>query len=90
MGGAGGVTPQVAAVRSGGGGGATKSKRATTMNVALSPMENDLLEMNIKQGGEAAYNIHELPDLDGKSFSIYSKEISNIDMTLIVLSSFYL
>ena len=34
--------------------------------LSLSPIENDLLTMNIKEGGEAKYNIHELPDNDGK------------------------
>ena len=36
------------------------------MNLALSPIENDLLQMNIKHGGETQYNIHELPQIDGK------------------------
>ena len=35
--------------------------------LSLSPIENDLLTMNIKEGGEAKYNIHELPDNEGKS-----------------------
>ena len=39
------------------------------MNLALSPIENDLLGMNIKLGGENRYNIHELPNNDGKIFS---------------------
>ena len=41
-----------------------------SINLALSPIENDLLTMNIKEGGEANYNIHELPNNDGKSFNI--------------------
>ena len=36
------------------------------MNLALSPIENDLLQMNIKHGGETQYNIHELPQIDGE------------------------
>ena len=41
------------------------------MNLALSPIENDLLGMNIKLGGENRYNIHELPNNDGKIFSFF-------------------
>ena len=40
--------------------------KKTSINLALSPIENDLLTMNIKEGGEANYNIHELPNNDGK------------------------
>ena len=40
------------------------------VNLALSPIENDLLGMNIKHGGEFAYNIHELPANDGKSLNL--------------------
>ena len=36
------------------------------INLALSPIENDLLSMNIKYGGEGNYNIHELPNNDGE------------------------
>jgi hypothetical protein len=45
----------------------TFTKKSSQISLALSPIENDLLGMNIKYGGEAAYNIHELPASDGKS-----------------------
>ena len=41
-------------------------KMAKSINLALTPIENDLLNMNIKHGGEDAYNIHELPNNDGE------------------------
>ena len=43
-----------------------ETKMAKSINLALTPIENDLLNMNIKHGGEDAYNIHELPNNDGK------------------------
>ena len=41
-------------------------KMTKSINLALTPIENDLLNMNIKHGGEDAYNIHELPNNDGE------------------------
>ena len=46
--------------------GSVEKKLPKTMNLALTPIENDLLNMNIKYGGEDEYNIHELPQIDGK------------------------
>ena len=46
-------------------------KLEKSINLALTPIENDLLNMNIKHGGEDAYNIHELPQSDGKTLWHY-------------------
>ena len=35
--------------------------------LALDPIQNDLLAMGIKSDGEDAYNIHEIPNVDGKT-----------------------
>ena len=45
-----------------------------TINLALTPIENDLLGMNIKYGGEDNYNIHELPQNDGIRSKVKSKD----------------
>lgn len=51
--------------------------------LSLSPIENDLLTMNIKEGGEAKYNIHELPDNEGQpvlvEISLSLRNILEID-----------
>ena len=61
-----------------------------SINLALSPIENDLLTMNIKEGGEANYNIHELPNNDGKSFNILFSRLKRLVPLYILLSSFLL
>ena len=59
-----------------------------SINLALSPIENDLLTMNIKEGGEANYNIHELPNNDCKSFNILFSRLKRLVPLYILLSSF--
>ena len=58
------------------------------MNLALSPIENDLLGMNIKLGGENRYNIHELPQIDGKGFLMTCDIFSSYFYTLFFLLAF--
>ena len=61
-----------------------------SINLALSPIENDLLTMNIKEGGEANYNIHELPNNDGKSFNILFYSTTYSIYLALVLVAHYL
>ena len=58
------------------------------INLALSPIENDLLSMNIKYGGEGNYNIHELPNNDGELK--INKSIFKVMSTCTVHLVFYL
>lgn len=34
--------------------------------LALNPVQSDLLDLGVKADGEAAYNIHQIPTIDGK------------------------
>lgn len=37
--------------------------------LALDPVQNDLLSMGVKSDGEDAYNVHEIPMIDGRHCS---------------------